>query len=185
MVRWNTSSGSHSAPGPPRCACHPCATSLAVTYPDPEPQQLRFQLRATMSAPRQARQAVTQAGLLANRPYLEFLIQLLAAELASNVLRHTGLTAGEQFELVIDHDDQTVRVEVIDPGPGFNPLLLLREHAINGSKHRGLALIDALADRWGFLNHDHTCHVWFEIDLTAERRPWYGRQPLPRSPTRS
>jgi len=160
-------------------------TSLAVTYLDPEQQQRRFLLRATMSAPRQARQAITEAGTLTDHPYLEFLTQLLAAELASNVLRHAGLAAGEQFELVIDHDDQTVRVEVIDPGPGFNPLLLLREHAINGAKHRGLALVDALPDRWGFLNHDHTCHVWFEIDLTAERRPWNGRQPLPGGPTRS
>jgi len=152
-------------------------TSLAVTYTDSEQQQLRFRLRATMGASREARRAIEEVWPLADHRDLQFITQLLAAELVSNVVRHSGLSAGEKLELVIDYDDQTVRVEVCDPGQGFNPLLLLHTHRVNGAKYRGIALVDALADRWGFLNHDHNCHVWFELDLTPGRRPWNGRQP--------
>ncbi len=151
-------------------------TSLALTYPRSERERLRFELRSTMGAPREARRAIQEIWPRVDYPDLQFMTQLLAAELVSNVVRHSGLSAGETFELVVAYDDQTVRFEVSDPGSGFNPLLFLRTHSVNGSKHRGIALVDALSDRWGFLNDDNACRVWFEIDLTPGHRPWNGRQ---------
>jgi anti-sigma regulatory factor (Ser/Thr protein kinase) len=155
-------------------------TTVAIRPRDPEGQGLNVRLRASLSAPRAARQALAGIGTLARQGELLFISQLLTAELVSNVLRHSNLAPGDEFLLRIDCDDATLAVEVTDAGAGFNPLLLLREHALSDAHHRGLALINALADRWGFLCGTG-CRVWFELDLVPGRRPWRGREPIPPS----
>lgn len=137
-----------------------------------------MRLSASLSAPRTARQALVAVAELAARDDLLFIAQLLTGELVSNVLRHSNLGPGSEFLLRIDCDEHTLAVEVTDTGVGFNPLLLLREHALSDAHHRGLALINALADRWGFLAGTGF-HVWFELDLVPGRRPWRGREPIP------
>ena len=86
-------------------------------------------------------------------------IVLLVSELVSNSVRHAAADSiGIRFEV----NPQNVRVEVADPGPGFNP---------NGAPPTsgqpaggwGLRLVDEMADRWGTLNDDGF-RVWFELD---------------------
>ncbi len=137
-----------------------------------------YVLTASLSASRTARGTLAGVRELARDGELLFIAQLLTAELVSNVLRHSNLKPGEEFLLGIECDEHTLTVEVTDAGVGFNALLLLREYALSGAHHRGLALIDALADRWGFRSGPG-CRVWFELDLVPGRRPWRGREPIP------
>jgi anti-sigma regulatory factor (Ser/Thr protein kinase) len=139
---------------------------------------LNVLLSASLSAPRAARQALEGCKDLAGEGEQLFVSQLLTAELVSNVLRHSNLLPGDEFLLEIDCDERTLAVEVTDAGDGFNPLLLLRNHELSDARHRGLALIDTLADRWGF-RCGVGCSVWFELDLVPGRRPWRGREPIP------
>lgn len=153
-------------------------TSVAVTFRDPEQQRLRVPLAASLTASREARHALEDVSHLDPFPYLKFTGQLLTAELVGNVLRHTGIPAGERFDLLIDCDQDTLRVEVVDGGDGFNPLALLGSHTANDDRHRGIALVNILADRWGYHTTPGECRMWFELDLVPGRRPWRGREPI-------
>ena len=156
-------------------------TMVAIRERQPEERRFDLPLTASLSAPRTARQALARCQLLGGELLggeLLFIAQLLTAELVTNVLRHSSLAPGEEFLLTIDCDGRTLLVEVADAGVGFNPLLLLRQYALSHAHHRGLAPINALADRWGFRSGPG-CRVWFELDLVVGRRPWRGREPIP------
>ena len=59
-------------------------------------------------------------------------------------------------------DPRVVRVEVSDPGPGFDERVP-RERSHDGEGGFGLFLVDKVAHRWGTKRNDST-RVWFEID---------------------
>jgi anti-sigma regulatory factor (Ser/Thr protein kinase) len=105
-------------------------------------------------------------------------LRLLISELVTNAIRHAGLTTGDWIELVVDVDTERVRVEVRDPGPGFDPAQL---PARTGPSHRadpqslehvrelprggwGLEFLRRIASRWGVERNGLTS-VWFELDL--------------------
>lgn len=129
------------------------------------------------AAPRQAREAVEAYADLQELEDVGFIARLLAGELASNVLRHAGLTPDETFELRIACDGRLIHVEAIDRGPGFDPLAVLARHSASTNGFRGISLVDSLADRWGY-RRGHQFRIWFEIDLIPGRRPWNGREPM-------
>lgn len=52
-----------------------------------------------------------------------------------------------------------LHVDVVDPGPGFDPGHLPTSRRNGGW---GLRLLDRLADRWGVERNDVT-RVWFEL----------------------
>jgi anti-sigma regulatory factor (Ser/Thr protein kinase) len=88
---------------------------------------------------------------------------LVASELVSNSVRHAWFGAGDRVELVVVMTDDTVRIEVVDPGPGF----LRREPELpvpDASRGRGLYLIQQLASRWGVVR-DQATRVWAELPL--------------------
>ena len=92
-------------------------------------------------------------------------LTLVISELVSNASVH----GRGQIVLRLQHDDETVRGEVIDQGAGFE-----REVRARGPEEvggRGLYLVDALTTRWGI--HEGTTHVWFEIAARSDpsRRP--------------
>ena len=60
----------------------------------------------------------------------------------------------------------SVRGEVADHGRGFveGHVSMPDEDAESG---RGLAFLDAIADRWGVIRDGENC-VWFELDLDGE-----------------
>ncbi len=121
-------------------------------------QDVRIALPANPGAARMARRALEQAHLPED---LEHTVGLLATELVANALRHSGL--GPESKIVVSAQFVTdfIRVEVRDPGPGFDPALR------HGAKGFGLRMVDKLSSRWGVETTAGT-RVWFEID----RRRW-------------
>ncbi|MET7649475.1 ATP-binding protein [Streptomyces sp. NPDC005486] len=71
--------------------------------------------------------------------------QLCVSELVSNVIRHVG--PGTPATLAVSMSGVRLRIEVHDPDARAVPTLL---EANNDSEvGRGMALVDAIADRWG------------------------------------
>ena len=89
-------------------------------------------------------------------------VELLASELIANSVRHAP-THGDASEIVLHARmvGPRVRVEVIDPGPGFEHVV--QEPDPLQTNGRGLYLLDVLADRWGIEKRPSTC-VWFELE---------------------
>jgi anti-sigma regulatory factor (Ser/Thr protein kinase) len=90
-------------------------------------------------------------------------LRLLTSEIVTNALRHAGLKAGESIALAVEASPGRVRVEVADPGPGFDPDSL-EEPTPERVAGFGLFLVRKLADRWG-VRRDHLNRVWFELSL--------------------
>jgi anti-sigma regulatory factor (Ser/Thr protein kinase) len=125
------------------------------------------------------RRIVAALDELADYPDVRFAAQLLASELAANCVLHAGLDDAQSFAFCLECYQETLRVEVTDGGPGVNPLALLAKRD-SCERHHGLSLVDALADRWGFRYEARSFCIWFEIDLVPGRRPWRGREPIPK-----
>jgi anti-sigma regulatory factor (Ser/Thr protein kinase) len=113
--------------------------------------------------PAAALEARAVLGLLDGRVAREVLddLRLLVSELVTNSVRHSGADTGEKVSLAIARSEQTVRVEVTDPGPGFKPGPRTADYDTPGGW--GLHLVDRIAHRWGVVTGRHTL-VWFEID---------------------
>ena len=133
-------------------------------------------LRASVTAPSAARRIVADQAGLERFPDLRFAAQLLTSEIVANAVRHAGLAADDSLALVVERTDATLHVEVRDNGPGFDLLMQLAAHEQRSERHRGLVIVNALADRWGFRRGTDECCVWFELDLMPGRRPWRGRE---------
>src|SRR3954452_22614101 len=89
-------------------------------------------------------------------------IRLLVSELVTNAIRHAGVPNGGQVGLDVSIDGPRVRVEVADPGAGFDPTP--RDEAMTKPGGWGLYLVDRIADRWGVVTN-RINRVWFEVDL--------------------
>ncbi|MDQ3991246.1 MAG: ATP-binding protein, partial [Actinomycetota bacterium] len=88
-------------------------------------------------------------------------VRLLVSELVTNSFRHGGLGAGDHIELSIRVSPDHIRVEVADPGRGFQPRR--PEPSADLRSGWGLFLVDQLSRRWGVRN-DGATRVWSEID---------------------
>ena len=84
------------------------------------------------------------------------LVLLLTSELVTNAYRH----ARSDTRVSVRYDRRTARVEVRDVGPGEPRLRPLDADRVDG---RGLQIVDALADRWGYRSNDAGTTVWFEL----------------------
>ena len=95
-------------------------------------------------------------------------VELLVTELVTNAIRHAGLgTAGwVGVELVVTPD--VVRVEVADPGRGFDPHVLPGAAGEERGSGWGLFLVDQLSQRWG-VHTDEFTRVWFEVPASPAR----------------
>jgi anti-sigma regulatory factor (Ser/Thr protein kinase) len=132
---------------------------------------LNLTLRPDPSMVAVARQAVDRA-LPEVPPAVSEDVRLMVSELVTNSIRHANLAEDEQVTMTIAAGPGTVRVEVADPGRGFDPAAL-RRGELEGSGW-GLYLVGRLADRWGVERNDLT-RVWFEI--AAPLRRARGRRP--------
>src|SRR4051812_34911560 len=81
---------------------------------------------------------------------------LLASELASNA----GVHARTAFEVAIRVDHEIVRIEVYDTSPLMPSLRTYVAESIAG---RGLHMIAASSERWGFDSLPTGKVVWFEL----------------------
>jgi anti-sigma regulatory factor (Ser/Thr protein kinase) len=93
-------------------------------------------------------------------------LRLIVSELVTNVVRHAGLDANQELQLRGVVDEGRVRVEVSDPGKGFEPDVV--PSADRGSGW-GLYILDQLAHRWGTVRNEPNV-VWFELDLDGQDR---------------
>ena len=84
------------------------------------------------------------------------LVLLLTSELVTNAYRH----AGTETRVSVRLDDDRTRVEVRDVGRGEPELRPLDTDRVDG---RGLQIVDALADRWGYHSNAGGTAVWFEL----------------------
>ena len=91
-------------------------------------------------------------------------LRLLASELVTNSVRHSGIEPGSRVEVQVTVSDRVVRMTVADTGKGFLPRP--RQAAMDVPGGWGLVLVDQLADRWGVLNQAGS-RVWLEIDRRA------------------
>jgi anti-sigma regulatory factor (Ser/Thr protein kinase) len=90
--------------------------------------------------------------------------RLLASEVVTNAIVHSGAAPTDSITLRTDVDDQRIRVEVEDPGAGFDwpdPL-----PAPNDGSGYGLHLVSNNAQRWGMrAGARPPTVVWFELPL--------------------
>ena len=84
------------------------------------------------------------------------LVLLLTSELVTNAYRH----ARTETRVSVRFDGACVRLEVHDVGGGFPELRPLDTDRVDG---RGLQIVDALADRWGYHSTAGGTAVWFEL----------------------
>ncbi|MEU5341246.1 ATP-binding protein [Streptomyces sp. NPDC020766] len=71
--------------------------------------------------------------------------QLCVSEIVSNVITHVGL--GTPTTLAVSMNGTHLRIEVHDPDSRALPTLLGLD--LDAEDGRGMALVDAIADRWG------------------------------------
>ncbi|MEU6535223.1 ATP-binding protein [Streptomyces sp. NPDC047000] len=95
----------------------------------------------------------------------DYEVRLCATELVTNVIDHVG--DGTPVTVRVSAADQgRTRIEVTDPDPRALPTLL---HATaTDESGRGLALLDALALRWGVHQGPGRKTVWCELGVPAE-----------------
>ena len=92
-------------------------------------------------------------------------VRLLVSELVTNALRHAELSDADHIGLRVVVNDGAVRVEVSDPGKGFEPSPLVGDPT--SADGWGLYLVATLSDRWGVERGPDT-RVWFELDRDAD-----------------
>ncbi len=85
--------------------------------------------------------------------------QLCVSEFVANVITHVG--AGTPTTLAVELNGTTLRIEVHDPDTSVLPALVAADLESEGG--RGMALVGAIADRWGV----HLCAdrkvTWCEL----------------------
>jgi anti-sigma regulatory factor (Ser/Thr protein kinase) len=121
-------------------------------------ETLRLRLSGGPTAPARAR-----TGLRSLQRTLQELgddAGLIVSELVTNAVVHAH---ADLVELYATADSDHIRIEVSDPGPGFDRRSARREPSLTGEGGYGLNIIDKLSNRWGVSN-DGRARVWLEID---------------------
>jgi len=111
-------------------------------------------------APAAARQAL--AGLRVLRGQIGDLT-LIASELITNAVLHSGCTTEDELELLLEWTDGHLRLSVLDPGrTGKSAKLAMDEQRASGGV--GLFLVEQLASQWGAERSEHY-RVWAEVPV--------------------
>lgn len=121
--------------------------------------EVRVELSPDLLAPGQARHALERLGHRIAADMVDRL-KLLVSELVTNSVVHAGLSNCDRIAVEVAVAPGSVRVEVCDPGPGFEAP---SAPALDDVRGRGLMLVEMVSDRWGVTRGDLT-RVWFEMD---------------------
>jgi anti-sigma regulatory factor (Ser/Thr protein kinase) len=115
------------------------------------------------SAPGHARHSLFSLSRTVSTDQLDEL-RLVVSELVTNSVQHAGLGERDSITLSVEVLSNSVRVEVVDGGHGFDEA----EDPLGGLGC-GLPIVDQLADRWGTERTSET-KVWAEFALRPSRR---------------
>lgn len=116
-------------------------------------------------ARRWARSRLAGSGIGDEEPLAETLI-LLVSELVTNAVVHTGCPAVLRLSLPCrSAEPSIVRLEVADTSDRAPVPRCAGDEATGG---RGLALVDGLADRWGWSVEGAGKRIWCELDRCPE-----------------
>jgi anti-sigma regulatory factor (Ser/Thr protein kinase) len=121
-------------------------------------ETLTLQMTGGPTAPARARKAL--GSLEQTLADLRHDVDLLVSELVSNSIIHAD---ADRVELHAVSHTGGVRVQVSDPGAGFDRDVARRTPSLTGEGGYGLNIVDAVANRWG-VTRDNSAGVWFEID---------------------
>jgi anti-sigma regulatory factor (Ser/Thr protein kinase) len=116
-------------------------------------REMLLALEPRPESARLARRALHAHGLHED---IEHTVTLLATEIVGNAVRHAALRPDQRIVFFAQLNDDFARVEVADPGMGFDPATVETEGY-------GLKLLSTLAGRWG-VDCSKGCRVWFEVD---------------------
>jgi anti-sigma regulatory factor (Ser/Thr protein kinase) len=116
-----------------------------------------LELPSTAAAPAAARGALEQVAHVVSAERLRD-VRLLVSELVTNAVRHAE---GAAVRLIVSMTAGVLRVEVHDPGRGFD-VKPPPDDPFRASGW-GLVLVAELSDRWGVDVTPRT-RVWFEMD---------------------
>lgn len=87
---------------------------------------------------------------------------LLTNELVTNAIRHGNLRPSERIRVIVEDGGAPYRIEVEQPGGGFDPSKRDRQPAVGTGL--GLRFVAELSDRWAVDVEGETTRVWFEVD---------------------
>lgn len=124
----------------------PVVSALFLAEPESAPRA-----RKSLEALRPLMSAATFADL-----------RLLVSELVANSVEHSGAQPDQLIGLEVFVIAERVRVEVSDPGPGFDLPCVPTHQPWEAEYGRGLLIVDSVADSWGTAHGDR-CAVWFEL----------------------
>jgi anti-sigma regulatory factor (Ser/Thr protein kinase) len=127
-------------------------------------REMLLALEPRPESARLARRALHAHGLHED---IEHTVTLLATEIVGNAVRHAQLRPDQRIVFFARLNDDFARVEVADPGTGFDPATVETEGY-------GLKLLSTLAGRWG-VDCSKGCRVWFEVDRRTRRPKRFER----------
>jgi serine/threonine-protein kinase RsbW len=128
---------------------------LATTHSSSE---MLLSLAPRPESTRVVRAALHERGLGVD---IESAVQLLVTEIVGNAVRHAKLRRDQRIACFARLEERFARVEVADPGAGFDPERVRTDGY-------GLKLLERLATRWGVDTADG-CRVWFEVGSPPKR----------------
>lgn len=129
---------------------------MSTQAPDP---LLRRHLPCDASAPRLARQALAALDLIKS---VRDDALLVASELVTNAVLHSGCDPSEEVEVVAEALPGALRIAVTDPGRSDSAPIVKPSAGEAGGV--GLRVVDALARRWGTERREGR-RVWAELAL--------------------
>jgi anti-sigma regulatory factor (Ser/Thr protein kinase) len=88
---------------------------------------------------------------------------LCLSELVTNAVQHPAVESGDELQLELRLTEAALRVEVVDPGGGFQP----GPPTEGDERGWGLFIVDQLSSRWGTEPGEQTV-MWFEIARSDE-----------------
>ncbi|UXY27199.1 ATP-binding protein [Streptomyces sp. HUAS TT20] len=93
----------------------------------------------------------------------DFDVRLCATELLTNVINHVGEGTPVTVRVIGKPGHGHTRIEVTDPDTRTLPILLSASATKDSESGRGMALLDALTDRWGVDQAPDRKTVWCEL----------------------
>jgi CheY-like chemotaxis protein len=119
-------------------------------------EKVSADLSADPTTPGTARRMVAQAASEWNCGGLLETVTLLTSEVVTNAVEHAGTDVRIDVELLAT----VLRISVSDANPTVPQVRDAADHETSG---RGMALVEALAERWGVERRSGGKTVWFEL----------------------